>query len=194
MLTRERSAPANLFESGPPRMAANHSSTASPVASPLPFRGRHVSGDALFSAALGAPRTPPPRDTAPTPGLTQAAEAPASAPAAPQPPAASEGLNAQVATALSQVSAALSAQSMAAIASAAAASAAKAAVAESAPGANDKATKTEETPRSPWTDGEHPAFTVDGERCTNGTDTSWRSGSGATRPSRAPAPKRHGRG
>ena len=117
MLTRERPAPANLVESGPQRMAANYSSTASPVASPLPFRGKHVSGDALFSAALGAPRTPPPRDTAPTPGLTQAAEAPAIAPAVPQPPAASEDLNAQVATALSQVSAALSAQSMAAIAS-----------------------------------------------------------------------------
>ena len=94
------------------RVVHNHQSQTASVDSPLPFRGRHVSGDALFSAALGTPRTPPPRDTAPTPGLTQAAEAPASAPAAPQPPAASEGLNAQVATALSQVSAALSAQSI----------------------------------------------------------------------------------
>eukprot|EP00936_MAST-01D_sp_MAST-1D-sp1_P000479 g479.t1 len=143
-------------------MAANHSSTTSPVASPLPFRGRHVSGDAPPSAAPGAPRTPPPRGTAPAPGLAQAAGAPASAPAAPQPSAASEGLGAQVATALSQVPAALPAQPAAATAPAAAAPAAKAAAAESAPGANDKAAKTEETPRPPWAGGGHPASTVGG--------------------------------
>ena len=122
-------------------MAENHSSAASSAESPPLFRGMHIAGDTLFSAARGAPRTPPPRDNTRTPGPTQTAEAPASAPAAPQPPAASGDLNAQVVAALSQVSAALSAQSMTAIASAAAASAAKVAVAESAPGANDKAAK-----------------------------------------------------
>ena len=133
-------------------MEGQHPPAETPADPPPPFSGRHIAGDKLF-------RTPPPRGDAPTPGFTQAAGAPASAPA--RQPAASADLNAQMAATLSQMSAALSAQSMSAIASAAAASAAKAAIAESASGASD-AKKTEETPRSPWTDGEHPAFTVDG--------------------------------
>ena len=126
-------------------MEGNHSPAETPADPPPPFSGRHIAGNTLF-------RTPPPRGGAPTPGFTHAAAAPAGAPAsapAQPPPAVGADLSAQMAAALS------------AIASAAAASAAKAAVAESAPGASD-ANKTEETPRSPWTAGEHPAFTVDG--------------------------------
>ena len=68
MLTRERSAPANLFEPWSTKMSSDQSRTA-PVVSPLPFRSKHVSSDALFNATVGAPRTPPLRDAAPVPAL-----------------------------------------------------------------------------------------------------------------------------